>query len=70
MDAPDGKPGFICNSCRYDHKKKSDWTIEGPSPIHRSSVISQNHYMHLNELKVLAMKQQEALGFMDIHKKP
>jgi NADH-quinone oxidoreductase subunit G len=70
IDTPEGKPGYICNSCRYDHKKKKDWTIEGPSPIHRTSVISQNHYQHLNELKVLAMKQQEALGFMDIHKKP
>jgi NADH-quinone oxidoreductase subunit G len=70
MDTPDGKSGFICNSCRYDHKKTSDWVIEGPSPIHRSSVISQNHYEHLNELKVQAMKQQEALGFMDINKRP
>ncbi len=70
MDTPDGKSGYICNDCRYDHKKKSDWVIEGPSPIHRSSVISQNHYQHLNELKVQAMKQQEALGFMDLYKKP
>lgn len=61
---------FICNSCRYDHKKKSDWIIEGPSPIHRNSVISQNHYQHLNELKVQIMKQQKALGFMPIDKKP
>ena len=61
---------FICNSCRYDHKKKSDWIIEGPSPINRNSVISQNHYQHLNELKVQIMKQQKALGFMPIDKKP
>lgn len=61
---------FICNSCRYDHKKKSDWVIEGPSPIHRNSVISQNHYQHLNELKVQVLKQQKALGFMPIDKKP
>jgi NADH-quinone oxidoreductase subunit G len=61
---------FICNSCRYDHKKKSDWVIEGPSPIHRNSVISQNHYQHLNELKVEAMKHQKALGFMPLDKKP
>jgi NADH-quinone oxidoreductase subunit G len=70
MDTPDGKSGFICNSCRFDHKQKSDWVIEGPSPIHRHSVISQNHYQHLNELKVNIMKQQEALGFMPIDKKP
>lgn len=61
---------FICNSCRYDHKKKSDWIIEGPSPVNRNSVISQNHYQHLNELKVQIMKQQKALGFMPIDKKP
>jgi NADH-quinone oxidoreductase subunit G len=61
---------FICNSCRYDHKKKSDWTIEGPSPIHRNSVISQNHYQHLNELKLEALKQQKALGFIPIDQRP
>lgn len=61
---------FICNSCRYDHKKKSDWVIEGPSHISRQSVISQGHYEHLNELKVEAMKHQKALGFMDIDKRP
>ncbi|MDO9000601.1 2Fe-2S iron-sulfur cluster-binding protein [Sediminibacterium sp.] len=61
---------FICNACRFDHKKKSDWVIEGPSPIHRNSVISQNHYEHLNELKVQIMKQQKALGFMPIDKQP
>jgi len=61
---------FICNSCRYDHKKTSDWVIEGPSPIHRNSVISQNHYQHLNELKLQVLKQQKALGFMPLDKKP
>lgn len=61
---------FICNDCRYDHKKKSDWVIEGPSHISRQSVISQNHYEHLNELKLQALKQQKALGFMPLDKKP
>lgn len=61
---------FICNDCRYDHKKTSDWVIEGPSPIHRNSVISQNHYQHLNELKLQVLKQQKALGFMPLDKKP
>lgn len=36
---------FICNECRYDKRKTSDWVIEGPSPINRQSVISQNHYV-------------------------
>jgi len=70
MDTEDGKSGFICNECRYDHKQTSDWVIEGPSPVHRHSVISQNHYQHLNELKVQIMKQQKALGFMALDKKP
>lgn len=61
---------FICNDCRYEHKKKSDWVIEGPSQISRHSVISQNHYEHLNELKVQLLKQQKALGFIPIDKKP
>lgn len=40
---------FICNECRFDKKELSDWTIEGPRHIERSSVISANHY----ELPVL-----------------
>ncbi|MCE2773237.1 MAG: 2Fe-2S iron-sulfur cluster-binding protein [Bacteroidetes bacterium] len=35
---------WICNDCRFEHKKVSDWNIEGPSPISHHSVISQNHY--------------------------
>jgi NADH-quinone oxidoreductase subunit G len=35
---------FICNECRFDHKEKIDWAIEGPRKIERHSVISQNHY--------------------------
>jgi NADH-quinone oxidoreductase subunit G len=35
---------FICNECRFDKKKVTDWVIEGPRKIERSSVISQNHY--------------------------
>lgn len=61
---------FICNGCRFEHKKKSDWVIEGPSPVSHHSVISQNHYEHLNQLKVDIMKQQKALGFMPINKRP
>jgi len=40
----DGKPGWICNTCRFDKKKTSDWQIEGPTKISRHSVISQGHY--------------------------
>ncbi len=37
---------FICNTCRFEKKDKTDWTIEGPRDISRHSVISQNHYEH------------------------
>ena len=61
---------WICNTCRFEKKKTSDWVIEGPSQIQRNSVISQNHYNHLNELKLKVLKQQKALGFIPIDKKP
>jgi NADH-quinone oxidoreductase subunit G len=35
---------FICNTCRFDKKKTSDWTIEGARVIDQTSVISANHY--------------------------
>jgi NADH-quinone oxidoreductase subunit G len=35
---------WICNDCRFHKKSVSDWVIEGPSVISRSSVISQGHY--------------------------
>ncbi|MCU0415897.1 MAG: 2Fe-2S iron-sulfur cluster-binding protein [Cytophagaceae bacterium] len=35
---------FICNTCRFDKKKASDWIIEGPRKIERTSVISLNKY--------------------------
>ena len=41
----DGKPAWICNTCRFDKKHTSDWVIEGPTKIDRHSVISQGHYV-------------------------
>ena len=38
---------FICNECRFEHRRTSDWVIEGPRKIERHSVISQNHYEKL-----------------------
>jgi NADH-quinone oxidoreductase subunit G len=43
---------FICNECRYNHKRLSDWQIEGPRHIDRNSVISQNHYEKIDLLKL------------------
>jgi NADH-quinone oxidoreductase subunit G len=35
---------WICNECRFEKKETTDWVIEGPAHIERSSVISANHY--------------------------
>lgn len=35
---------FICNTCRFERKKTSDWTIEGPTKVARHSVIMANKY--------------------------
>ena len=43
-DTPEGKPGWICNTCRFDKKHTNDWVIEGPREISRHSVIAQGHY--------------------------
>lgn len=40
----DGKPGWICNTCRFEKKKASDWVIEGLTTISRHSVIGANKY--------------------------
>jgi NADH-quinone oxidoreductase subunit G len=52
----DGKPGWICNDCRFEKKDVNKWTIEGPRVINRHSVISQNHYLKdpLKDKKTLA----------------
>ena len=45
---------WICNDCRYDHKQAADWVIEGPRKIASDSVISQNHYEHIDLAKLKA----------------
>jgi NADH-quinone oxidoreductase subunit G len=35
---------FICNECRFEKKDTSDWIIEGPRKITRTSILSVNHY--------------------------
>jgi len=35
---------YICNACRFDKKKTSDWVIDGPRHVSHKSVISSNHY--------------------------
>ncbi len=52
---------WICNECRFDKKKSSDWTIEGPAHIDSGSVISANHYESLKALKTDIERQRMAL---------
>ncbi len=42
---------WICNTCRFEKKKTSDWVIEGPTKISRHSVISQGHYVGVEKPK-------------------
>jgi NADH-quinone oxidoreductase subunit G len=44
---------FICNTCRFDKKKTSDWVIEGPRKVSNQSVISANHYEMAHPLPVV-----------------
>jgi NADH-quinone oxidoreductase subunit G len=44
---------FICNECRFEHKNKADWTIEGPRKMEKWSVINQGKYMqNKGEVKI------------------
>jgi NADH-quinone oxidoreductase subunit G len=38
---------WICNECRFEKKKTTDWVIEGPTHVSRHSVISQGHYENM-----------------------
>jgi NADH-quinone oxidoreductase subunit G len=69
-DASNGKTGWICNTCRFETKKVSDWIIEGPSNINRHSVISQGHYVGVTkptETFNAVMKGRDPKLLMDIH---
>ena len=72
-DGPQGsasKPGWICNTCRFDKKKANDWVIEGISNINRHSVIAQNKYSGLvmpKETIAEVMGGREPKLLMDIH---
>lgn len=60
---------WICNNCRFHKKSAKDWVIEGPSPIHRSSVISQGHYVGTKKTPVLVdmVIGKKPKLLMDIH---
>lgn len=44
---------FICNECRFDKKKTSDWTLEKPTDVQTTSVIASNHYETFKPLPVI-----------------
>lgn len=61
---------WICNECRFHKKQVSDWVIEGPTKVHRHSVISANHYN--NAVNAQADLVNDIIGkspkmLMDIH---
>jgi NADH-quinone oxidoreductase subunit G len=61
---------WICNTCRFDTKRTSDWVIEGPTRVSRHSVISAGHYVNVKKPKealpdVLDGRQPKLL--MNIH---
>ncbi|MBL7753643.1 MAG: (2Fe-2S)-binding protein [Chitinophagaceae bacterium] len=69
-NSKDGKPGWICNTCRFDKKNSADWTIEGPMQVHRHSVINQNHYVKKaqgEETFTKVMDGRKPKLLMDIH---
>ena len=66
----DGKPGWICNECRFEKKKSSDWVIEGLTNINRHSVIAQGKYPGLvvpKETLTEIMNGKAPKLLMDIH---
>ena len=66
----DGKPGWICNTCRFDKKKSSDWVVEGLTQISRHSVIGANKYKVLDVPKETireVMDGRDPKLLMDIH---
>lgn len=61
---------WICNECRFEKKKTSDWVIDGPTKVSRHSVISANHYVGVKQPhealpEVMGGRQPRLL--MDIH---
>jgi NADH-quinone oxidoreductase subunit G len=50
---------FICNECRFEKKNVSDWVIEGPRKIKRTSIISVNHYVNKKESAIINPLQKK-----------
>ena len=66
----EGKPGWICNTCRFEKKATADWTVEGLTTISRHSVIGANKYRTLDmpkETVSAVMNGIQPKLLMDIH---
>jgi NADH-quinone oxidoreductase subunit G len=66
----EGKPGWICNTCRFETKETSKWNIEGLTTISRHSVIGANKYNTLEMPKETIKKVMSGVEpklLMDIH---
>ena len=66
----DGKPGWICNTCRFEKKKTSDWELEGLTTISRHSVIGANKYKTLEVPKETVQRVMHGVEpklLMNIH---
>ena len=69
-DSTQGKPGWICNECRFEKKNTSDWVIEGPTKVNRQSVIASNKYVGLKkppEFLEEVMHGTQPRYMLDIH---
>jgi NADH-quinone oxidoreductase subunit G len=61
---------WICNECRFEKKKASDWIVEGVTKVNRHSVISANKYKGMDkpdETIVKVMDGRKPKLLMDIH---
>jgi len=70
QDTAEGKPGWICNTCRFEKKDANDWEIQGLADIARQSVIGQGKYKGLNKPAETIQRVMGGLKprlLMDIH---
>ena len=61
---------WICNECRFDKKKGSDWIVDGVTNVNRHSVISANKYIGMkrpDETLVRVMDGRKPKVLLDIH---
>ena len=61
---------WICNECRFEKKKVSDWVIEGPTQVDRHSVINAGHYTNAvkpNEFFTKVLDGRKPKLLLDIH---